>query len=375
MRTGSRVVEIDVAKHQVVLERPNGGKRKFESWDYLVIATGATPIRPNVSGIDAEGIFEIRTLDDGIALRKLLEERKAKRAVVVGGGYIGIEMAEALLRWDLDVAVVDMLPQVMGTLDQDMAEHLADSLMREGVSLYLGEKLTGFGKTGRSLTSVVTDKREIPADIAILGIGISPNTALARKSGIPLGVKDAVVIDNHCKTEVENVWAAGDCAQSFHLVSGKPTWIALGTVANKQGRVAGLNVAGGNATFPGVVGTAVTRFVEMEVGRTGLSEHEMSELGIDFVSAKISAHTLARYFPGTQPITVKLFAEKGTGKLLGGQIVGGEGSAKRIDVVATALQAGLGIDDLVNLDLGYSPPYSPTWDPIHIAARQLLKLI
>ncbi len=358
-----------------MIERPNGGKRITQAWDYLVIATGAIPIRPNVPGIGAEGIYEVTTLEDAIALRKVLEERKAKRAAIIGGSYIGIEMAEALLRWDLEIVLIDMLPQVMGTLDPDMAKLLADAIAKEGVSLYLGEKLTGFDTTGKQLNAVVTDKREIPADIAILGIGIRPNTALAKSAGIPLGIKDAIVVDSRCKTQVDGVWAAGDCAQSHHLVSGKPTWIALGTVANKQGRVAGLNVAGNDVNFPGVVGTAISRFVETEFARTGLSEHELEGLGIDFVSAKITGHTLARYFPGTQPITVKLLAEKKTGRLLGGQIVGGLGSAKRIDILATALQAGLAVEDLVNLDLGYSPPFSPTWDPIHIAARQLLKVV
>jgi len=375
VRTGCRVVEIDVARRQVAVERPNGGKTHVESWDYLVIATGAVPMRPNVPGINAEGIFEVKTLEDALRLRQTLENGEVRRAVVVGGGYIGIEMAEALFRWDIEVAIIDMLPQVMGTLDPDMAEPIAEAIRREGISLYLGEKLTGFDTTSNRLDAVVTDKRAIPADVAILGLGVRPNTDLARAAGIALGTKDAIVINSHCRTNLENVWAAGDCVQSHHLVSGKPTWIALGTVANKQGRVAGLNVAGVEATFPGVVGSAITRFVETEIARTGLGERELDDLGIDYVAFKVDGHTLARYYPGTQPITVKLFAEKPTGRLLGGQIVGGQGSAKRIDVIATALHGKLTIEDVVNLDLSYSPPYSPAWDPIHLAARQLQKLL
>jgi NADPH-dependent 2,4-dienoyl-CoA reductase/sulfur reductase-like enzyme len=268
-----------------------------------------------------------------------------------------------------------MLPQVMGTLDSDMAGLIADGLDGAGVELHLGEKLEGFNLTGAKLATVRTDKGEYETDLAVLGLGVRPNTELAEGAGIPLGVKRAIKVDGRMKTGVDGVWAVGDCAESFHLVSRRPFWVALGTVANKQGRIAGINITGGNTAFPGVVGTALTKFMDSQIARTGLQEREFGELGLDYVSAKIASHARSGYYPGAGPIHVKLHAEKGSGRLLGGQIVGAEGSAKRIDVIATALHAGLTVEDLINLDLGYAPPYSPVWDPVQIAARQVLKLV
>jgi NADPH-dependent 2,4-dienoyl-CoA reductase/sulfur reductase-like enzyme len=190
-----------------------------------------------------------------------------------------------------------------------------------------------------------------------------------------LGKTGGIKVNDRMQTEVEGIWAAGNCVESFHLVSRRPFYIALGTVANKQGRVAGINIAGGQATFPGVVGTAMVKVLSLEVARTGLQEKEIQELGLASVSAKIDAHTRARYYPGTGPMTVKILAEKGTGRLLGGQIVGQEGAGKRIDTLAVALHAGFTVEDLINLDLGYSPPFSAVWDPVQIAARQAANLV
>jgi NADPH-dependent 2,4-dienoyl-CoA reductase/sulfur reductase-like enzyme len=293
----------------------------------------------------------------------------------VGGGYIGLEMAEAMILRGLRVLLIDMLPQVMGTLDADMAGLVADAIGGAGVELHLEEKLEGFTLSGEKLAAVATDKGEYETDVAVLGLGVRPNTELAKGAGIPLGTKNAVKVDGRMATGTAGVWAVGDCAESFHLVSRRPFWVALGTVANKHGRVAGINITGGDTTFPGVVGTAITKFMETEIGRTGLQERELDELGLDYVSAKIEARARSGYYPGAGPIHVKLHAEKGGGRLLGGQIVGAEGSAKRIDTLATALHAGLTIEDMLGLDLAYAPPYSPVWDPVQIAARQALKLV
>lgn len=340
-----------------------------------MIATGTVPIRPPVLGIDSEGVFGASSLDDGSRLAQAIDRGGIEKAVVVGGGYIGVEMAEALVRRGLKVSMVDMLPQVMATLDPDMAALVVDALKRAGVELYLEEKLEGFEEAKGRLAAVKTDKRLLAADLAVLGLGVRPNTSLAEEAGIALGISKAIEVDDHQKTCEEGVWAAGDCAQSFHLVSKKPTWVALGSVANKHGRVAGINIGGGDAVFPGVVGTAVTRFMDTEIARTGLQECEAEKLGVDCVSRTITDHILAGYYPDPGKITIKLLAEKATGRLLGSQIVGTRGSARRIDIVATALHAGLSVEDMINLDLGYAPPFSSTWDPIHIAARQTLKLI
>lgn len=263
----------------------------------------------------------------------------------------------------------------MGTLDSDMGALISAGLRELGVNLFLGESVQAFDASGGCLRGVVTDRRTLSADLAVLGMGVMPLTELADSASIPLGVKGAIRVDARMRTGVEGVWAAGDCAESLHLVSGRPVHIALGSVANKQGRVAGINISGGDATFPGVVGTAVTKVCELEVARTGLNERESERFGIKHAAASIKSHTRAGYYPGAGEITVKLLGEKGSGRLLGGQIIGREGAAKRIDIIATALHAGFTVGDMIHLDLGYAPPSSLVWDPVQTAARKLVKLL
>jgi NADPH-dependent 2,4-dienoyl-CoA reductase/sulfur reductase-like enzyme len=328
-----------------------------------------------VPGADAEGIFGIHTLVSGVQVRRFVDGQKPKTAVIVGGGYIGLEMAEALMRRGLEVSLVEMLPQVMGTLDPDMGALVSQAVRDAGGQLYLEERVEAFEAQGGRLQAVVTDQRTLPADMAILGTGVRPNSALAGEAGIPLGFRGAIKTNQRQQTEVDGVWSAGDCAESFHLVSRQPFHVALGTVANKQGRVAGVNLGGGYATFPGVVGTAVSKICDVEVARTGLQEKEIESLGLEYVTAKIESRTRAHYYPGAGTITVKVLAEVGSGRLLGGQIVGIEGAAKRIDVLATALHAGFAVDEMIDLDLSYAPPYSPVWDPVLIAIRQIIKKV
>ena len=317
----------------------------------------------------------MNTLKSGQDIRRRLDEGGLKKGVVVGGGYIGLEMAEALVRRGLEVSLVNRAPQVMGTLDDDMGALVSQALRDFGVTLYLEETLTGFETPGGKVTGVVTDRRSLPADMVILGLGVRPNTELAAAAGIPLGEQGAIRVNGRMETGIAGIWAAGDCAESFHLVSRRPFYIALGTVANRQGRVAGINLGGGHATFPGVVGTAVTKICRVEVARTGLQELELRELGIEWVSAVIKSRTKPGYYPGSGEITVKVLAERGSGRLLGGQIVGMEGSAKRIDTLATALHAGFTVEEMINLDLGYAPPFSPVWDPVVTAAREAAKKV
>jgi NADPH-dependent 2,4-dienoyl-CoA reductase/sulfur reductase-like enzyme len=345
----------------------------WESYDQLLLAAGAVPVCPDLPGADAVAICGVNTLQSGIDLRRILDGGSAKKGVIVGGGYIGLEMAEALVRRGLEVSLISRPPEVMGTLDEDMGHLVSQALRDIGVTLYLEETLTGFETKGEKVTGVVTDKRSLPADIVILGLGVRPNTDLAAAAGIPLGEKESIRVNGRMETGIAGIWAAGDCAESFHLISHRPFYIALGTVANRQGRVAGINLGGGYATFPGVVGTAVTKICQVEIARTGLQENELRELGIEWVSAVIKSRTKAGYYPGAGEITVKLLAEKGSGRLLGGQIVGLEGSAKRIDTLATALHAGFTVEEMINLDLGYAPPFSPVWDPVVTAAREAAK--
>jgi NADPH-dependent 2,4-dienoyl-CoA reductase/sulfur reductase-like enzyme len=368
-------MDIDLAQRRVRVQQVENGRAWWEPYDHLLIATGAIPFCPDVPGADAEGIYGLNTLQSGIRVRQAVDREKPKKAVIVGGGYIGLEMAEGLLRRGLDVSLIEMAPQVMNTLDPDMGALVSEALRDAGVELYLEEPLKGFEVEGGRVQAAVTDQRALPADLVILGMGVRPNSTLAAEADIPLGVKGAIRVNDRMQTQVEGVWAAGDCAESFHLVSRRPFHVALGTVANKQGRVAGINLGGGYATFPGVVGTAITKVCAVEVARTGLQEKEIQRLGLEYIDARIEYRTRAHYYPDTGPITVKLLAEKGSGRLLGGQIVGVEGAAKRIDVLAVALHAGLTVDEMINLDLAYAPPYSSVWDPLLLAARQAARMV
>ena len=375
VRTGHEVVAIDPAGHRVLARRLADGLERWEPFDQLLIATGAVPYVPDLAGAGARGIFGVNTLQQGVEIRRFIEEERPQRGVIVGGGYIGLEMAEALIRQGLRVTLVDRQPQVMGTLDPDMGALVAEALRGIGVTIHLGEPLVGFETTGGRVTGVVTGERTLPADLVVLGMGVRPNSRLAREAGIPLGEKESIRVNGRMETEVAGVWAAGDCAESFHLVSRRPFYVALGTVANKHGRVAGINISGGNALFGGVVGTAITKVCDLEVARSGLHEKELAGLGIDYATARIESRTHAGYYPGVGPITVKLLAEKGSGRLLGGQIVGTQGAGKRIDIVAVSLHAGLTVAQVSDLDLAYAPPFSPVWDPVAIAARETTKLV
>jgi NADPH-dependent 2,4-dienoyl-CoA reductase/sulfur reductase-like enzyme len=335
-----------------------------------MIATGALPVIPALPGADAQGIYGLHSLESGIRVRKAVDTKRPKKAVVIGGGYIGLEMAEAFIMRRIDVALVEQADQVMGTLDPDMGALVSEALGQIGVKLFLGETFQGVEVHRGRVRAVVTNQRKIPADIVVLGLGVRPNTELAERAGLSLGVRKAIRVNERMQTQMPDVWAAGDCAESFHLVSRRPVHIALGTIANKQGRVAGINLGGGYATFPGVLGTAVSKICHLEVARTGLQEREIVEIGLEYVAGRIESITRASYYPQAGKITVKVLAEKGSGRLLGAQIVGVEGAAKRIDICATALHAGFGVEEMIHLDLSYAPPYSSVWDPVHLAVRR-----
>jgi NADPH-dependent 2,4-dienoyl-CoA reductase/sulfur reductase-like enzyme len=369
------VLAIDPKQQRVQVQNLKTGKRWWEPYDQLMLATGAVPICPEVPGADAEGIYGAHNLKTAIKIKEILDQKQLKRAVIVGGGYIGLEMAEALVLRGLEVSLVEQAAEVMNTLDPDMGALVSKALEETGVKLYRRETLQGFDHQDNNVRSVITDQREIPADMVILGMGVRPNTVLAKEAGITIGEKDAVKVNDRMQTDIENIWAAGDCVESFHLVSKKPFYVALGTVANKQGRVAGINIGGGHATFPGAVGTAISKICEVGVARTGLQIKEIEQLNLHYVSTKIESKTRAGYYPDAEDITVKVLAQKDSGRLLGGQIVGKGDGAKRIDVLATALQAGFTVQEMIHLDLSYAPPFSPVWDPVLIAVRQVMKKI
>jgi NADPH-dependent 2,4-dienoyl-CoA reductase/sulfur reductase-like enzyme len=312
----------------------------------------------------------VQTLDHGAKVIEALGGHNPKRGVVVGGGYIGLEMAEALSRRGLEVTLVEQAPQPMGTLDPDMGELVGEALRGVGVELLTDEAVGSFESTDGWVSGVVTDRRTLRADIVVLGLGSRPNSELAQAAGVAVGPTGGIKVDRRMQTEDEGVWAAGDCTEKFHLVSRQPVSIALGTHANKEGRVAGINIGGGYESFPGVVGTAVTKVCGIEIARTGLKGSEALSAGFEFVTATTDSSTRAGYYPGKEPIKTKLLVEKHSARLLGAQIIGKEGAAKRIDVLATALWNEMTVDEMLNMDLGYAPPFSPVWDPVLIAARK-----
>ncbi len=373
VRIFHQVTAIDAEGKKVKVKNLTTGEEFSESWDYLLIGTGASAILPEVRGTDAEGVYALSVLQSGIDIRQGIEKLNPAKVVVIGAGYIGIEMAEAFLALRMDVTVVDMADQVMISMDEDMATIIADYMKEKGVHLITGEKLVSIEKNEEGkVMAVVTNKQTLEADLVILGLGVKPNTEMAEKAGLEMGVRGAIRVNKKLETSVPGIWAAGDCAESWHLLKKQQVFIPLGTVANKHALVAGINISGGNAEFPGVLGTAITRFMNLEISRTGLSEKEAKEAGIDYKSNTIESSTLSGYFPGTGKIHVKLVTEKKTGTILGGQIVGFNGAAKRIDTIATAITAGLTAQQLVDLDLSYAPPFSPVWDPVQVAARTLL---
>jgi len=281
-------------------------------------------------------------------------------------------VAEACQVRGLAVTVVDRSPTPVGMFDPDIGTFIADAVRGLGIELVLADAVSEIATDadGRACAVHTSSGRQLPADLVVLGVGVRPNVALAREAGIPLGPSGGIAVDHRMRTEAPGVWAAGDCVESIHRLSGQRVVVALGTHANKQGRVAGINLGGGYATFPGVIGTAITKVCDVEVARTGLSEAEAEAAGYRFVSAAVDSTTRAGYFPGAQPIRVKLVAEKRTGRLLGAQIVGRNDAAKRIDVLATAIWNEMHVDEVLSLDLSYAPPFSPVWDPVLIAARK-----
>lgn len=370
VRLRHEVTALDLDDRRVEV-RDHEHERTFDlGFDQLMLGTGGRPVRPDLPGIDLPFVQGVQTLDDAQRLLSYAEEVACGHVTVVGGGYIGLEMAEAFTMWGADVTVVDQAPEVMSSLDPDMGALVTEAMRRHEIEVRTDSLVVGF-EPGK----VLTDADEIATDLVVLGIGVQPNAELAAAAGLQTGARGAVRVDRRQRTSVDGVWAAGDCCESHHRVSGRPVYVPLGTVANRQGRVAGINIGGGYATFPGVVATAVTKVCSTEVARTGLHEAEATVAGFEFVVAKIRSTTRAGYFPGARPLTVKLLAERGSGRVLGGQIVGEEGAAKRIDVVATAVTAGLSVHEMIDLDLSYAPPFSPLWDPVAVAARKAASLL
>ncbi|CAM5566337.1 MULTISPECIES: FAD-dependent oxidoreductase [Streptomyces] len=377
LRLRTEVTEIDVAGRRVRARDVDSGDESWTSYDKLVIATGARPIRPDMPGADAPGVHGVQTLDDGQALIDTLSRTRGRRAVVVGAGYIGVEMAEALINRGYEVTVVNRGSEPMSTLDPDMGRLVHEAMEGLGITMVDDAEVTKIltGDDGH-VRAVVTEDAEYPADVVVLGIGVRPETTLARAAGLPLGEHGGLLTDRSLRVRGQaDIYAGGDCVEVLDLVSGQERHVPLGTHANKHGQIIGTNVGGGYATFPGVVGTAVSKVCDLEIARTGLREKDARRAGLRYVTATIESTSRAGYYPGTSPMTVKMLAERRTGRLLGVQIVGREGAGKRVDIAAVALTAGMTVEQMTSLDLGYAPPFSPVWDPVLVAARKASKAV
>ncbi|MFF3904753.1 FAD-dependent oxidoreductase [Streptomyces sp. NPDC001848] len=372
LRMRTEVTEIDVAAGRVRARNVDSGAEAWTSYDKLVIATGARPIRPDLPGADAPGVHGVQTLDDGQALLDALAAAKGRRAVVVGAGYIGVEMAEAMINRGYRVTVVNRGSEPMSTLDPDMGRLVHRAMEGLGITMVDDAEVTKIlTDDDGEVRAVGTEDAEYPADVVVLGIGVRPETGLARAAGLPLGDHGGLLTDLAMRVRGhENIWAGGDCVEVLDLVSGRERHIPLGTHANKHGQVIGTNLGGGYATFPGVVGTAVSKVCDLEIARTGLREKDARRAGLQYETVTIESTSRAGYYPNAAPMTVKMLAERRTGRLLGVQIVGREGAAKRVDIAAVALTARMTVEEMTALDLGYAPPFSPVWDPILVAARK-----
>ena len=372
VRLRHEVMAIDPQAGTVTIHDIDHQRDLSLAYDNLVIATGARPAWPPVQGSDLEGVFGLRSLESGLSLHRYLAKRNPGKAVIVGGGYIGIEMAESLRRLGLQVTMIIRSGQVLrATVDEDIGQLVEAELDRQGVEVLQDVPVSFEGIA--NLEAVITAGGRHDCDIAVLGMGAVPNAELALEADVRLGPAGAIATDASMRTNLPGVFAAGDCAEALHLVTGKPAYIPLGSTANKQGRVAGENAAGGQAVFDGVVGTMVLRCFDLTVATTGLTATGARDTGFQVQETTIQAKHISHYYPGAEDIHVKLVVDEPSGKLLGGQIAGTRGVAKRIDVLAAALYNRMTVSQLRQLDLSYAPPFAPVWDPILVAANVAAK--
>lgn len=370
------VVAIYPAKQSVLVKNLQTGAENEYQYDKLVITTGARTFVPQIKGIEIKGIFTINTLQDGIETKDFIRKNVPKRALIVGAGHIGMEMAEALVMAGMDVTIAARGPDILGTMDEEITKIVEEGLGRNNVMLLKSTSVREFiSKNGYVREAILENSESINADIVIVCIGMRPNSEIAKEAGIEIDHTGAINVNQRMETNVPGIYSAGDCAMAYHQVLERQVYIPLGTTAVKQGKVAGENMVGGNASFKGIVGTSVFKVFDLEVARTGLSGIDAQIEGFNFISNVVEQNSRAHYYPGGSKIRIKLIAEMNTGRILGAEMVGREGISKRIDVFATAIAAKMTVEDIGDLDLSYAPPFAPVWDPILIAANDLKKKI
>ena len=373
LRLGHRVKAIDPQGKTVQGVQEDGGTFTL-GYDRLLIATGASPMVPEVPGVELEGVHCLKSLAQGRAIKQQLDEGGVKQALIIGMGYIALEMAEALQARGIRTQMVKPRPELLPWLDRELAEMVQAELEDNSVELFPGHSVQGIEARGSRLLCRCA-QIDLEADLVLAAIGVKPNSELAAAAGLELGSENAIAVNALMQTSEPDIFSAGDCAESRHLVSGQKTWIPLALVANRGGWAVADNVTGGHTVLEGIVGTAVFKVFDLEVAKTGLNSDEAREYGFDPAAVTISTRSRAHAHPGSSTIRVHLVGDRGSGRLLGAQMVGREGAAHRINAAAVALHAGLGVAQFAQTDLAYAPPFGPVWDPLLTAANQLVKQI
>lgn len=375
LRVRHEVLEIDRDTATVTVKNLDSGDVFVQEYERLVIATGARSVVPPIPGADLEGVLPLKELGDGVALDAFIQARRPKRAVVVGGGYIGIESAEAFRVRGMEVTVVEALPRILNIVDEDMSDLATKELEKNGVTVLVDTKVVEIRGNGRVEGIKLGNGRTIEADVVLMSVGVQPNSEIADDAGLNLGDRGAIVVDKYLKTNDPLIYAAGDCATVYHSVLDRSIHIPLALGANRQGRMAGENIVAELSgrplnAFPGILGSAVIKIFDGELAKTGIGQTEIDRFELEKVdSVTIKSHSVAGYYPGAAPFHVKLFFHTDSKKVLGGQLYGTGRSVLRIDTLVAAISAGMNLEDLYNLDLAYAPPFSPVWDPLLVAAR------
>ena len=361
------VIDIDVKRKTVTVRNLDTGEEFEEGYDKLILSPGAKPIRPDLPGIDSKNLFSLRTVEDTFRIRRFAEEHKPKTAVMVGGGFIGLEVAENLCELGVKVTVIQRGNQLLNTLDYDMATLVHSKLRSKGIDLKIGGNVVAFEETETGLNVLLENEQPIETDMVLLAIGVSPENTLAKKAGLELGLKGAIAVNDKMETSVSDIYAVGDAVQIKHIVTGNDAVIALAGPANKQGRIAADNICGLDSHYKGSLGSSVIKLFDMTAAVTGLTEKAAQTAGISYDRIVLSPSSHAGYYPGAKTMTMKVVYEKETLRILGAQIVGYDGVDKRIDVLATAISTGMKANELKDLDLAYAPPYSSAKDPVNMA--------
>ena len=367
MKVHHEVIAIHPGKKTVSVKNLETGNVFEESYDKLLLSPGAKPVWPNLPGLESKKLFTLRTVEDTFRLKEFVDVNKPKSAVMVGGGFIGLEVAENLRELGIEVTIVQRPKQLMNPFDADMASFIHNEVRRHGVKLALGYSVEGFVENGTGIDVLLKDNEPFHADMAVLAIGVTPESILAREAGLALGIKDSILVNDRMETSVSDIYAVGDAVQVKHFVTGEDTLIALAGPANKQGRIAADNICGGDSRYLGSQGSSVIKVFDMTAAATGLNETNARKSGLDVDTVILSPMSHAGYYPGGRVMTMKVVFEKETYRLMGAQLVGYDGIDKRIDVLATAIHAGMKATQLKDLDLAYAPPYSSAKDPVNMA--------